>query len=286
MLESGSNWQIVDAIRELRRLCPEDSDDTESPIFLLAAGWRSGSTLLQRLAMSNPNTLIWGEPYNECGVFQALARSVRAVRKDWPPKERIYDGSALQELKDRWVANLYPDPSALRRAHRSFFDALLKAPAMNSGATRWGMKEVRFSAEHALYLHWLYPKSRFVFLVRHPLEAYRSYSRSPTTWYWTYPDEPISTPLQFGRIWRSLAEGFLRTSSELPTLLIRYEDLISNNQVLKDLEQHLSIRIDATVLKHIVGSSKRKATPRMGAVERLRFQRAVKPVATALGYSW
>ena len=36
--------------------------DREAPIFLLATGWRSGSTLLQRILVTDPHVLLWGEP--------------------------------------------------------------------------------------------------------------------------------------------------------------------------------------------------------------------------------
>ena len=54
-----------------------DSDAPENrPVFVLAAGWRSGSTLLQRLVMSSGETLVWGEPYDRACYVQDLARSL------------------------------------------------------------------------------------------------------------------------------------------------------------------------------------------------------------------
>lgn len=42
---------IEDGLLAIRRRWPElfDRDDEEAPVFLLAAGWRSGSTMLQRM---------------------------------------------------------------------------------------------------------------------------------------------------------------------------------------------------------------------------------------------
>ena len=45
----------------------------ESPIFLLAAGWRSGSTLLQRILVTDPSVLLWGEPFGEMALASGLA---------------------------------------------------------------------------------------------------------------------------------------------------------------------------------------------------------------------
>jgi Sulfotransferase family len=277
---------ISSGVRELERLCPSDPRDEESPIFLLSAGWRSGSTLLQRMVMSNPRTMIWGEPYNECGLIQALACSVKAFRGGWPSNNYIFDGSALEKLNNQWIANLFPKPADWRMAHRSLFDNLLRTPAKDTGATRWGIKEVRLSAEHCLYLRWLYPNAKFVFLIRHPMDAYLSYSRYGRHWYFTFPDEPVLTPVQFGQRWRQLAEGFLNMASELSALVVRYEDLITSDLTVQCIEQYLSIEIDPAVLSCKVGSSRRIGDAHVSRLERALLRRAVGPVASSLGYSW
>ncbi|MEO0535490.1 MAG: hypothetical protein AAF215_16660 [Cyanobacteria bacterium P01_A01_bin.123] len=41
-----------------------DNSVADSPIFVFSAGWRSGSTLLQRLVMSDKSVVIWGELFN------------------------------------------------------------------------------------------------------------------------------------------------------------------------------------------------------------------------------
>ena len=76
---------IESGLAALQSVCPAPESDTAAPIFLLSAGWRSGSTLLQRLIMSDKNVLIWGEPYDECGQIQAMADTLKAFRPDWPP---------------------------------------------------------------------------------------------------------------------------------------------------------------------------------------------------------
>lgn len=279
---------VMAGVAQLQKLCPADAtNDPEAPIFLLSAGWRSGSTLLQRLIMSDSRVLIWGEPYDECGLIQALAGSMKAFRPGWPPQEYFYDGTPPDQLSGEWIANLFPSLEDWRTSQRALFDAMFSDPAKRAGAARWGIKEVRLDAAHCTYLRWLYPKARFVLLYRNPLEAYRSYCRYGRSWYDTFPDRPVFTPTAFGAHWRALMEGFLRDAKALDALLIRYEDLVSGRTPLDELERYLDIDIDRSVLKAKVGTSERggKKVP-VNALERWLLRRAVGPVAGEMGYVW
>jgi hypothetical protein len=273
------------AALEARYTAPEG--DTVAPIFLLSAGWRSGSTLLQRLVMSDKRVLIWGEPYDECGPIQAMADTLKAFRPGWPPAEYFYDGTPPGQLTGSWVANLFPAPDALWRAHRAFHDTLFDAPATQAGAVRWGVKEVRLGIEHARYLRWLYPKARFVLLYRHPLEAYRSYCRYGRSWYDVFPDRPVFTPTAFGTHWRRLMEGYLEGAESIGAMLLRYEDLIGPKPPLAELDAYLGIQTDHAVLAKKVGSSERGGEKvRVNALERWLLKRSVAPVSARLGYDW
>lgn len=280
-----SHAGIASGLSELERLYSPPKDDASAPIFLLSAGWRSGSTLMQRLIMSDKRVLIWGEPYDECGTIQALAGTLKAFRPGWPPAEYYYDGTPPGQLSGKWVANLFPAPDALWRAHRQFHDNLFDAPATASGATRWGIKEVRLGIEHARYLRWLYPNARFVLLYRNPLEAYRSYCRYGRSWYDTFPDRPVFTPSAFGAHWRRLIEGYLDGAESLGALLLRYEDLIGASPPLAALDDHLGIETNHAVLAQKVGSSERGGEKvRINRLERWMLKRAAGPAAARLGY--
>ena len=279
---------IFTGMEQLQRAHPiTDPNDEEAPIFLLSAGWRSGSTLLQRLIMSDSRVLIWGEPYDECGMIQALADSMKAFRADWPPAEYYYDGTPPADLSGNWIANLFPSLEDLRKAHRAFFDTMFSLPAKHGGATRWGIKEVRLSSEHAHYLRWLYPKAKFVFLYRNPLDAYRSYARYGRSWYDLFPNKPMFTPTAFGRHWRQLMQGYLSDAKKLDALLVRYEDLIGERPPLEEIDAYLGIRTNHAILGAKVGSSERGGQKaRLSALEKWLLKRAVSPVAKKLNYEW
>src|ERR1035441_2538903 len=50
----------------------EDSEG-ESPIFLLATGWRAASTLMHRILVTDPSVLLWGEPLGEMALVSEIA---------------------------------------------------------------------------------------------------------------------------------------------------------------------------------------------------------------------
>lgn len=274
-------------LKQLQALCPADPDgDPEAPIFLLSAGWRSGSTMLQRLLMSDPRVLIWGEPYDECGLIQAMANSSKGFRPGWPPQDYFYDGRPSDQLTGEWIANLFPALDDWRRSQRALFDTLFAEPARRAGALRWGVKEVRLTSEHAFYLRWLYPRAKFLLLYRNPLEAYRSYSAYGRSWYDTFPDRPMFTPARFGQHWRHLMGGYIRDAQSLDAMLVKYEDLVAGQVALDGLDQYLGIQVDRSVLDRKVGSSERGGKKvHVNALERWLLRRQVGPLAARLGYA-
>lgn len=283
---------LMTGLGTLAQAVTPPGDDPAAPIFLLSAGWRSGSTLLQRLIMSDKNVLIWGEPYDECGLIQHLAATSRAFRPGWPRADYFYDGTPIGQLSGNWVANLFPALEDWRRAHRALFDTLFAQPANSAGAARWGIKEVRLTAEHCHYLRWLYPNAKFLFLYRHPLDAYRSYCSFGRNWYDTYPDRPVFTPRAFGRHWRGLMDGYLAEGKKLGALLVRYEDLISDAATVERVEAYLGIAIDHGILKRKVRNSgnvkdnpaEKRPEVKISALETWLLRREVMPTASRLGY--
>ena len=282
---------IISGVRQLEKLCSVDAaDDHESPIFLFSTGWRTGSTFLQRLiisdsSLSESSFLVWGEPYNVCGLIQHLAQTAIPFREDWPPPRYYYDTAAPAHLKEEWIANLYPPLHDLWRGHRALFDSMFAEPARRAGASRWGIKEVRLGIEHAYYLRWLYPKARFLFLYRNPLASYRSYVGFGRDCYYMWPDRPVFTPTEFGSLWRQLMEGFLSGSDKVGGLLVRYEDINKGEGLIGQIENYLTIRIDRSLLDTKVGGSG-DAKGDVGQLEKWLLRRAVSPIAQAVGYTW
>ena len=77
------------------------------PVFILSAGWRSGSTLLQRLVSSGEGRFIWGEPYDRSMIIQNMAQSLAPFEEKYP-LDRFIQSVEQNSVAQIWAANLYP----------------------------------------------------------------------------------------------------------------------------------------------------------------------------------
>lgn len=278
-IESGIN-NLTTRYPDLRSSCLSE------PVFILSAGWRSGSTLLQRLLMSSEQIIIWGEPYGHSGMIDNLASSLKAITSDYPNSSwfiniMLDERKPLSTLSNEWIANLYPEVTALLNAHVAFFKQLFEAPAISRGVYRWGIKEVRLTIDHAIYLSWLFPKAKFLFLYRNPYDSYVSYRGF--YWYKQYPNDPICTPQKFGNHWKELVEGFIKDFSKVNGLLLRYEDLCSEAFSLQELEDFLHLKLDSKTLGNVLYSTK---TDVLSDQEVKVLAESVNPLAFHLGYEY
>ena len=263
------------------------------PVFVLSAGWRTGSTLLQRLLMSS-GMLVWGEPYDNCAAIRSLAQMFAPFDAEWPADAWIVR-SRDDVATDRWVANRYPDPSDFVAAHRAFLDRLFAEPAARAGFPRWGIKTVRLGGEHAAYLKALYPDARVVFLVRNPYDAFLSYRllhdvrTSSYWWYYRWPDKPVSTARQFGLVWHDLVRSFHELAPQLGALIISFEALAAGT-AFEVLEDFVDAALERSILDTRLGSSMAQrqaptaAQSRLTTEEQWDLRDSVDPLARELGY--
>lgn len=266
----------------------DKTSSSEKPVFILSAGWRSGSTMLQRLLMSSNDTVIWGEAYDRACIVQRLTETVFAHSRTWPDGKYLRQPTSLHALSGEWVANMYPPLSALKLGYRALLENIFMAPAHDVGGNRWGFKEVRLGVNEAEFLHWLFPNAKFLFIYRNPFDAYQSYKnfQPAKNWYVRWPDKPAFTTAKFAKHWQQLAADFIKNASNVDGMLVRYEDLIDGRVDLEALADYCELKIDNSILDVRVGGAKKTEckVSSLTRMERFIISRCTAPTARQLGY--
>jgi hypothetical protein len=281
--------QITDSIAALDTRSLDLADgttDSESPIFLLSTGWRAGSTLLQRILVTDPRLLIWGEPFGEMIL---LSRIAEMVSNSLSPRDmklwKRQDKTISTSLSTSWIATLSPPGDDFRLALRGLIDRWLGEPARQKGFARWGLKEVRLSATEAYLLHWLFPNARFVTISRHPYDCYRSLADS--NWggvYYRHPDVFVDSAAALARHWNRLAVSWSQLPTGFPCVHIKYEDLVGGKVDFRGLESWLGIELkENNALAVSLGSTAVRS--QLKWYERSIIQREAAAGMRALGYS-
>src|SRR5271168_79685 len=282
--------QLSGAIAEMRvgqrDEARDAAEDLETPIFLLATGWRTGSTLLQRILVTDPRLLLWGEPVGEMTLFTEMAQMVARMR-GFPELEKQFIGNqnSSSSMPTSWIGTLFPPPEDFRMALRMLVDRWLAEPVRRRGFARWGFKEVRLGATEAILLRWLYPRAKFVFLTRHPHDSYRS--MADANWHHVYyrrPDVRVDSAFGFASHWNRLAVSWSHLPAGFPSFQIKYEDLVQGKVDFRKLESWLGIQIKEDVALSVSVSSTR-ASERLNWHESFIIARYAAAGMRALGYS-
>jgi hypothetical protein len=274
--------QIVDAddyaarVRQFLHYAKDDeSSPKDEPVFILSAGWRSGSTLLQRLLSSSDSLLLWGEPYDRSNIIQNLASTITPFDENWPPRKYIANSETFEQDANQWIANFYPSEARLLDAHRQFVSILFAPNKLDNSGKRWGIKEVRYGLKEAIFLKALYPRAKIIFLQRDLDEAYFSYKNfsQHMNWYARWPYRSVFTPYAFAKHRSRLISEFSRAQKITDGLIVQYKDLTTSEDVLKKLETYCNLSINRDVLKNKVGSAleprkSNRAVTKVSAIER------------------
>lgn len=267
------------------------ADGFDSPIFLLANGWRTGSTLLQRILVTDQRLLLWGEPFGEMAFISSLAESLTRLstfpnlKQRFATDDLISSAETAASMAKSWIATLFPAGDALRSSLRGLLSGWFQTPAVDRGFSRWGFKEVRLGATEATLLHWLYPNAKFVILSRHPFDCYRSLADSG--WHHVYyrrPDIRVDSAASFARHWNRVALSWSDLPAGFPAVHIRYEDMVQGKVDFRQLESWLGIEInEAAALRAPVGRTAVRS--RLSWLERFIITNEAETGMRTLGYS-
>lgn len=252
---------LFDCLAAIDARSPEEPQlpDSNAPVFILSAGWRSGSTLLQRLVCSAQERAMWGEPYGDTGLLEYLSEPLKRINAQLPQPSYFVDKLDHNvPMSQQWIANLYPSLHDLRLAYRAFYDRLFVDTANKNGYKTWGLKEVRLDAQHARVLRWLYPDCKIILLVRNPIDAWRSYAEFKR-WYHIRPNKPVFNVNRFCDHWERLAASYLQHHNALDALIVRYEDILRKDGEIERISGYLDIPIDPSVLQKKIRSGDENA---------------------------
>jgi hypothetical protein len=287
--EIRNSYLLTEALQWIQKRWPEKNFSCvhePSPVFVLAAGWGSGSTLVQRLVISLDKSIVWGEPLDQGGPIHRLSEMLNPIRENWPPDKHFIQTPAVQQssvetLSNQWIANLMPSLEQLRLAHRAFLETWLGVQNNGQETQCWGLKEVRLTIDHARYLNWLFPKARFIFLYR---DLYSSYlSCKGVKWISIWPNHMVSPPSAFAHHWRYLLEGFISGYSDVGGLLVKYEDVISGKTNPQLIADYLGLSSsDTDVLETKLGT--RSSGKKLSSYERFILNSIGGELRSRLGY--
>lgn len=214
-------------------------EPTGPPVFVLAGGGRTGSTLVQRLLISTGEIMIWGEHGGL--LLDAVQRIVYGVR-DWIDSA---GGRQLAQFAHQgwnsFIPNLNPPHEAFLEGARAALWQSLAVPAARLGYRRWGFKEIRYNGAAVSLLKTLFPDAAIVVLVRHPESALRSIKATP----W-YEKDHDARPDVFLNRWAALSSSLAGTrTAGAGVLFLRYEELAADaGGVIAQLAAHVAVDQD------------------------------------------
>ena len=224
------------------------------PIFIASPIQRCGTTLLQRLLSSAPNTLVFGESVaNDIHVFVSLLQSkelmLNGPHNAWRNQqlERVLAGEV-----NEWIPDLLPDTAAYLENFKQQlvqYCTFLQTYTRQKGREQWGCKMPGWPVMQLGALMRLLPEAKVLYIDR-PLEECIISSRTINMCL----DEPGTQQFrQFYTFNRTNAEQQLPANR---TLWIDYHELCEKtNEVLQKIEVFTGAHsIDRDVMAHKVGN--------------------------------
>ena len=232
-----------------RPFSQHDRSSIDTPVFIFGSCQRTGSTLVQRLLNSSDHMVIWGE---HDGYLSELLNGYYRLMA-WKKANSQSVSEFLSKSAQFFMPNTIVGQGEIRQSFTTHIKGLFPVPPERASAHMWGFKEVRYTAQVALFLQELFPGASFIHMVRRAEDCLKSMRQLERTGMWQkiWTDEALSN-------WLKINKSFLDVSSQLNRyLLLRYEDLNGSHASahVQRLELFLGLdrgSLDRSILKNTV----------------------------------
>lgn len=152
------------------------------PICIASPLRRSGTTLLQRLLTSSPDTLIYGE---NCATDLHMLTSMLASKemiflqgKNWRD-EQLH--SVLNGNVNDWIPDLMPDVDGYVAAYKKMIFSLMghyASFAEKNNREIWGMKMPEWNPASLRQIQRLFPDTKIIYIHRNLMDVAKSAKKS------------------------------------------------------------------------------------------------------------
>lgn len=223
------------------------------PIIITSPIQRSGTTLLQRLLSSAPNTLIFGETCaHDLNMLLGLVVQKRRMygrEEKWRVEQ--LSQVLVGEVND-WIPDLMPDTAEyLVKFEESVahFLQFFAEFARRNGREQWGIKLPGwnvFQLEEVLHM---IPRARIVYIHRGLAACVRSAKLVQIC-------EDLPATQQFAQFWQMNLSQAKQRLKRKEVLWIDYDELVANPaSIIAGLEQFTDARpIDIQVMEHRINN--------------------------------
>lgn len=261
------------SVLEIRRRLGEPIGDTsDAPVFIFSTGWQSGeSQCRERLRATMADSIDM-----DSTLISHLARQlVRFVGLQ--DGERSDAGGHVRSH----ASGSRLTTAALVAAQAKFIRTVCQAGTTNQKARRWGLVVTSLKADGALYLQLLFPRGKFVFIHRDPIDVFSQFIA--TTRGEARPAEPDeATAASFAEHWCVLASSFELWHKQVDGILLSYDRAVAATP--NELDDYLGECLPP-VPRDVAIASRDDNRKALHPAETIVVSDRTREIATRLGYS-
>lgn len=229
------------------------------PVFLFVVGLGAGGWELQRAISSTRKVLVWRSAPGSLNHFLEGLRltdlPINGIESGWLQGSRKTNRKRLKAGEDilPYVGSLSMPSSHARRQFRNMLESMYGALSAKYGFPEWGIYDPTADKMTMDLLRTIYPNSKFVFLVRHPIVSIESSLKSGLTLRDRWGERSAEFPAEswLAKEWASKASQFHGTPYGMR---VRYEDLEGSSEARHELADYLGLALPENMTSQTAGA--------------------------------